>query len=156
VVPVFPIRRPFSGGTETTLDLEVMTAAAPRLKRINVFEGFGSKGGILLTAAAALGSRHDRPDVISISLGICEPTYSGSLVIRRALNSVFATAAGAGISVLVAAGDTGSSGCRVDGPEGTTALPVRAVSLPSSSPYVTAVGGTNFKLDARNGLANEF
>lgn len=156
VVPVFPVNRPFSGGTETTLDLELLTTAAPRLKRIDVYEGLGTQGGILITAASALGSKHNRPDVISISLGICEPMYSGQLVIRRALNSVFATAAGAGISVLVAAGDTGSSGCRVNGEGGTTALPVRAVSLPSSSPYVTAVGGTNFKLNAKNRLANEF
>jgi kumamolisin len=156
MIPVFPIRNAFSGGTETTLDLEVLTTAAPRLKRINVFEGLGTQGGILLTAAAALGSRGNRPDVISVSLGLCEPLYSGHLVIRRALNSVFATAAGAGISVLVAAGDTGSSGCRVNGEEGTTALPVRAVSLPSSSPYVTAVGGTNFELNAKNRIANEF
>jgi subtilase family serine protease len=156
VVPVFPVRHPFSGGTETTLDLEVLTTAAPRLKRIDVYEGLGTQGGILLTAASALGSQGNRPDVISVSLGICEPMYSGHLVIRRALNSVFATAAGAGISVLVAAGDTGSSGCRVNGEEGTTALPVRAVSLPSSSPFVTAVGGTNLKLSPKNRIADEF
>jgi len=157
VVPVFPVRKPFSGGTETTLDLEVMTTAAPLLKRIDVYEGLGTQGGILLTAASALGSSGNRPDVISISLGICEPMYSGHLVIRRALDSVFATAAGAGISVLVAAGDTGSSGCRVENEEeGTTALPVRAVSLPSSSPFATAVGGTNLKLDAANRIDNEF
>ncbi len=156
VVPVFPNPKPYTGGTETTLDLEVMTVAAPRLKRIDVYEGLGTEGGILISAATALGSPHNRPDVISISLGICEPMYSGHLVLRRALNSVFAVAAGAGISVLVAAGDTGSSGCRVDGRAGTTALPVRAVSLPSSSPYVTAVGGTNLKLNARNRILNEF
>jgi subtilase family serine protease len=156
VVPVFPNPKPYGGGTETTLDLEVMTVAAPRLKRIDVYEGLGTEGGILISAATALGSPRNRPDVISISLGICEPMYSGQLVMRRALNSVFAVAAGAGISVLVAAGDTGSSGCRVDGKAGTTALPVRAVSLPSSSPYVTAVGGTNLKLNARNRILNEF
>lgn len=156
VAPVFPNRKPYTSGTETTLDLEVMTAAAPRLKRINVFEGFGSEGGILLSAGAALGSPRSRPAVISISLGICEPMYSGHLVLRRALENVFATAAGAGISVLVAAGDTGSSGCRVDAKQGTTALPFRAVSLPSSSSYATAVGGTNLKLNAKNRIVNEF
>ncbi|HEX8754322.1 MAG TPA: S53 family peptidase [Solirubrobacterales bacterium] len=156
VVPVAPVRKPFSGGTETTLDLEVLSAAAPRLHRVDVFEGPGSEGGIALTAAAALGSRGHHPDVISISLGVCEPAYSEQLVYRRALDNVFAIAAGAGISVLVAAGDTGSSGCRIDNAEGeTTALPIRTVSLPSSSPFVTAVGGTNLRLTAKNRIRSE-
>jgi kumamolisin len=156
VVPVFPNPKPYPGGSETTLDLEVLTTAAPRLKRIDVYEGLGTEGGILIAAATALSSPGNRPDVISVSLGICEPMYSGHLVIARALDSVFATAAGAGISALVAAGDSGSSGCRIEGSEGMTALPVRAVSLPSSSRYVTAVGGTNLKLDPQNRIANEF
>jgi kumamolisin len=156
VVPVNPLAKPIAGGTETTLDLEVLSVAAPRLRRVNVFEGFPSEGGIALTAAAALGSKGHHPDVISISLGICEPRYSEQLVLRRAMDDVFAVAAGAGISVLVAAGDTGSSGCRVETPNGeTTALPIRAVSVPSSSPYVTAVGGTNLRLTAKNRIASE-
>ena len=63
---------------------------------------------------------------------------------RNAIDSIFAVAAGAGISVLVSAGDQGSSGCRVENLETgkPTALPTLAVSLPASSAYVTAVGGT--------------
>jgi subtilase family serine protease len=156
VIPVEPISKPIDGGTETTLDLEILSVAAPRLHRIDVYEGFGNEGGMVLTAAAALGSRGHHPDVISISLGLCEPRYSEQLVLRRALDNVFAVAAGAGISVLVAAGDTGSSGCRIETPNGeTTALPIRAVSLPSSSPYVTAVGGTNLRLTPTNRIAAE-
>jgi kumamolisin len=155
VVPVFPYKQPIPEGGETTLDLEVLSAAAPKVAGIDVYEGAGNEAGIVITAGAALGRRGHHPDVISISLGICEPEYSGKLIYKRALDSIFATAAGAGISVLVASGDTGSSGCRVDGPEGTTALPVRAVSLPSSSPYVTAVGGTNLKLSAANSIERE-
>ncbi len=155
VVPVFPYRQPIPEGGETTLDLEVLSAAAPRIAGIDVYEGAGNEAGIVVTAGTALGRRGHRPDVISISLGICEPEYSGKLIYKRALDSIFATAAGAGISVLVASGDTGSSGCRVDGSEGTTALPVRAVSLPSSSPYVTAVGGTNLQLSKQNAIERE-
>jgi kumamolisin len=94
--------------------------------------------------------------VISISLGICEPNYSEHLIFRRAMDSIFAVAAGAGISVLVASGDTGSSGCRIELPDGSSsALPLRTVSLPSSSPYVTAVGGTNLRLNAKNRIHSE-
>jgi subtilase family serine protease len=156
VVPVVPNSRPYTAGTETTLDLEVLSAAAPRLDRINVFEGVGNEAGIMLTAGTALGSRGNHPDVISVSLGVCEPKYSERLVYRRALDSIFAVAAGAGISVLVAAGDTGSAGCRIQLPDGgTSALPLRTVSLPSSSPYVTAVGGTNLSLSAQNRIDSE-
>lgn len=155
VIPVEPIKKPYTAGAETTLDLEVLSAGAPGVDRVDVYEGLGSEAGIMLSAATALGSRGHHPDVISVSLGICEPQYSGHLVYKRAMNSIFAVAAGAGISTLVAAGDTGSSGCRIDPKTGTTALPVRAVSLPSSSPYVTAVGGTNLRLTTKNRIASE-
>jgi subtilase family serine protease len=155
VVPVEPYEKPLPGGTETTLDLEVLTAGAPALDRIDVYEGFPSEGGIMLTAGTALGSKGHHPDVISISLGICEPKYARHLAYRRAMDSIFAVAAGAGISVLVAAGDTGSSGCRIETKTESAALPLLAVSLPSSSPYVTAVGGTNLALDAKNRIRRE-
>ena len=45
----------------------------PGLDRIYVYEGGSSEAGVLLTAGFALGSRGHHPDVISISLGICEP-----------------------------------------------------------------------------------
>lgn len=158
VVPVFPLNKPYSGGSETTLDLEVLSVGAPGLDGIDVYEGGGTPLTILLTAATALGSRGHHPDVISISLGICEPRYSGHLVLRRAMDNVFAVAAGAGISTLVAAGDTGSSGSsgsRVNSRAGTTAVPLRTVSLPSSSPFVTAVGDTNLRLNAKNRIKSE-
>jgi subtilase family serine protease len=155
VVPVSPLTKPFPPGTETTLDLEVLSAGAPDVDRIDVYEGYGTETGIMLTAGSALGSPGHRPDVISVSLGICEPKYSGHLVLYRAMNSIFAVAAGAGISTLVSSGDTGSSGCRVETKSASTALPVKAVSLPSSSPYVTAVGGTNLRLTAKNRIRSE-
>lgn len=155
-IPVQPLKKPLPPGDETTLDLEMLTVAAPKLDRILVYEGSEAPGGIALTAASALGSPGNRPDVISISLGICEPELSGSLALRGVYDDIFAIAAGAGISTLVSAGDTGSSGCRTDNQkEETTALPVRAVSLPSSSPYVTAVGGTNLELTWENRIKRE-
>lgn len=154
VTPV-AIPHPFPSGDETTLDLEVLSAGAPRVDRIDVYEGVGTEAGIMLTAGSALGSKGHHPDVISISLGVCEPAYSEHLIYRRAMDSIFAVAGGAGISVLVAAGDTGSSGCRIETETENTALPIRTVSLPSSSPYVTAVGGTNLRLSAKNRISSE-
>jgi len=157
VVPVAPVKMALPGELETTLDLEMLTAGAPGLDRILVYEGGGSNTDLVLTAGSALGSPGNRPDVISMSLGICEPTLNdGQLGIKDALDDVFAVAAGAGISVLVSAGDQGSTGCRVEVKgQPATALPVTAVSLPASSPYATAVGGTNVVFNPKNQIKLE-
>jgi subtilase family serine protease len=156
VVPV-GIEKPLPGEDETTLDLSMLTVGAPKLEKIYVYEGPESLAGIALTAGSALGRPGHQPDVISISLGYCENELNGNMAGRDALDAIFAVAAGAGISVLVSAGDQGSTGCRTaePGSEELTALPTRAVSLPASSPYVTAVGGTNLGLTPKNKIAVE-
>jgi kumamolisin len=149
------IPKPLAPGEETTLDVEVLTAAAPKLEHLYVYEGGSSEAGILLSVGAALGSKGHHPDAISISLGACEGGLTGQLAYRDALQEIFAVAAGSGISVLVAAGDTGSSGCRVNLETGTTALPLLSASDPATSPYVTAVGGTNLQLTKQNRIKEE-
>jgi kumamolisin len=89
--------------------------------------------------------------VISISLEGCEPRYDGARAFLDAYNHVFAVAAAAGISTLVAAGDQGSSMCK----QGDAALPILATSAPATSPYVTAVGGTNLVLGPANHTLHE-
>lgn len=142
---------------ETTLDLEQLSVGAPGLDHIYVYEAPESLESIVLAAGTALGDPRHRPDVISISLGICEPQIAGALAWRDALDSIFAVAAGSGISVLVSAGDQGSTGCRGHFSETgeMTALPLEAVSLPASSPYATAVGGTNLVLSRKNEIKGQ-
>jgi kumamolisin len=156
VVPVAPVKKPLPGELETTLDLEMLTAGAPGLDRILVYEGGESNVDVIGTIGTALGDSNHRPDVISISLGFCEPAVT-DLALRDAIDDILAVAAGAGISVLVSAGDQGSSGCRVGDAETEeeTALPITAVSLPASSPYATAVGGTNVLFTAKNRIKLE-
>jgi pro-kumamolisin-like protein/subtilase family protein len=149
------ISKPLPPGNETTLDLEVLTATAPKAEHIYVYEGGSSEYRILNTVAAALGSKGHRPDAISISLGGCEPYLLGQLAFRDAMNELFAVADGAGISVLVAAGDQGSSSCRIENEEGESALPLISASDPASSPYVTGVGGTNVELTKSNRIKRE-
>ena len=152
--------KPAEAEDETTLDLEQLSVGAPGLDHIYVYEAPKSLenspnaiDAIVGAAGAALGDSRHRPDVISISLGICEP----QLAWRNALDNIFAVAAGSGISVLVSSGDQGSTGCRAENTEteATTALPLLAVSLPSSSPYATAVGGTNLSLTKDNRIHDE-
>jgi subtilase family serine protease len=149
------IPKPLPPGPETTLDIEVLTATAPKLEHIYVYEGGSSESGILESVAAALGSKGHHPDAISISLGGCEPDLIGEIGFRDTLDEVFAVAAGSGISVLVAAGDQGSSACEREVEGVKTALPLLSASDPASSPYVTAVGGTNIELTKQNKIKQE-
>lgn len=138
-------------GEETTLDLQVLTAAAPRLKAIDAVFSDATVASLLKGAVATLGHPGRRPDVISISLGICEPSLAGDVPTARAMDDVFAVAAGAGISTLVSTGDNGVTGCEAE--LGPSMIP--AVAAPSTFPSVTAVGGTNVTLDAANRLVSE-
>jgi subtilase family serine protease len=142
------IKHPLPPGGETTLDLELLDAAAPRLKEVDVYEAPPRASQVLEALTAPLHNRGHVPEVISASLGTCEPALkltigrSGA----RAAEGALALAAASGISVLASSGDAGSSACiGQDGP-----LDRLAVSYPASSPYVTAVGGTNVSLTAGN------
>lgn len=63
-----------------------------------------------------------------------DPEFAGGAPEEDAFNAVLQRMAAAGISVQFSSGDTGDQGL------GT---PLGAVSLPSNSPYATAVGGTS-------------
>lgn len=155
-----PIRRHKTSGKgfiptqgETPLDLEVLTAGAPGLDRIEVYLGAASQLGVLTSTTAALGTSNSRPDVISISLGGCEVQTTGAIGYVRAMDHALAIGAGAGISTLIATGDQGSAPCRNNG--GDVFLPLLSVNSPSSSNYATAVGGTNLVLDDENGITDQ-
>ncbi|HWE10631.1 MAG TPA: S53 family serine peptidase [Solirubrobacteraceae bacterium] len=148
------LRRPLPPGGESTLDLEVLDAAAPRLKAVDVYESRPSAVDVLRSLTAPLSNSASKPDVISASLGSCEPATlqtMGSSGLRTVENSL-ALAAASGISVLASSGDDGSSAC-LD-PSGQP-LPGLAVSFPASSPWVTGVGGTNVSLNAANQIISQ-
>jgi subtilase family serine protease len=147
------IPRPLPPLNETTLDLEVLSAGAPHVVGIDVYEGRPSLLGLVEAIGAPLTERVRRPNVISVSYGLCEDQFAGAIPLLREANSILAFDAAAGISVIVSAGDTGSAGCSV--PPGKTPLELRAVSFPASSPYATAAGGLNFTLSQGNTLTSE-
>ncbi len=143
------IKKPLPAGGETTLDLEVLTAAAPRLSDVDVYESSAAPTAVLNSLRDAVESKNQRPDVVSASLGACESNNRGALGNSgiALYEHEFEVAAATGISVLAASGDDGSSTC-VD----QRGNPRRklAVSFPASSPFVTAVGGTNVALNGAN------
>jgi len=134
-------------GDETTMDLEILSAVAPGVTGIDVYEG-----NILETLAHTVSSEKTRPDVLSLSLDGCENHYTNSTGLLRVLDSMFALLAGAGTSTFVATGDQGSTPCQNSAGQ---ILPIQGATYPSTSPYVTAVGATNIVLNADNTLQQQ-
>ncbi|MGO8950637.1 MAG: protease pro-enzyme activation domain-containing protein [Ktedonobacterales bacterium] len=123
---------------EATLDIEVVHAVAPHA-HILVYEG-GQDLSQLAQIFNQMVTDH-RAQIMSISLGACEGQLGGSdgQSFINSLTSTFQQADAEGISVLAASGDSGAYGCQDN---------TLSVSLPASSPYVTAVGGTTLFLSS--------
>jgi subtilase family serine protease len=136
-------------GGEATLDLEVLDAAAPDLQAIDVYETRANAADALMALTAPVQKKGFKPQVISASLGLCEPAVKaavGKSGIRNTEAALAMTSA-SGITFVAATGDQGSADC--DGPRGHP-LHMLAVNFPASSPFVTGVGGTNFTLNSFN------
>lgn len=135
---------------ETVLDVEALSMIAPRLEMITpIFvpldQNF-SNSFILFMLGSLDPSRQDGklPDILSISDGVCE--YRFTRAEKYLGNRLLAEAAALGITALSAAGDLGFQGCE------SSRL---GASFPDSSPFVTAVGGTNLNLDAQNRIIGQ-
>lgn len=139
-----------AGGTNSTspepvLDIEVLHAIAPQARLI-AYESPGDLGSIaqMFNRMVADG----QAQILSISLGACEAGLSQSDAnsFLNSLDSTFQQADAQGISVLVASGDSGAYGCQNN---------QLSVSLPASSPFVTAVGGTALFLNGNDSYSHE-
>ncbi|MGH2859416.1 MAG: S53 family peptidase [Solirubrobacteraceae bacterium] len=148
------LKHPLAPGGESTLDLEVLDAAAPQLRAIDVYESRPSAVDVLHSLTAPLTNRGSKPEVISASLGSCEADTVETIGRSglRAVEGALAEAAASGISVVASSGDAGSSACLTSAGK---PLPATAVSYPASSPWVTGVGGTNISLNAANQIASQ-
>jgi kumamolisin len=148
------VKHPLRPGPEATLDLEVLTASAPRLSGIDVYETGADAVGSLKAFVAPLENAGFKPQVISASLGLCEPAIREALGTGglRLAEAEFALAAAGGATVLAASGDSGSADCTEN--DGTPE-DFLSVNFPASSPWVTAVGGTNLSLTPQNTISSE-
>jgi len=147
------IPRALPPGGEATLDLELLEAAAPGLKEIDVYESEPTASDVLRALTDALGAPGRKPDVISASLGTCEADVRAAIGIAgmNTMEQTLQLAAATGVSVLAASGDTGSTGCLST--QGAP-LDTLGVDFPASSPWVTAVGGTNLTLSTANTMTD--
>jgi tripeptidyl-peptidase-1 len=125
-----------SAGIESELDIEYIKSVAPEIPLTVVYDAQYS----LLNWANEVSSRADTPQVHSVSYGNDERQQS-SIAFMFTCNTAFMKAGVRGISILFASGDQG-----VCGREGCGIMKFRfKPDFPAASPYITAVGGTDFK-----------
>lgn len=104
------------------------------------------------------GSKVSGSHILSVSYGTCE--LLNGTASNVAYNNLWETAASAGISVFVAAGDSGSSSCDDGGDMDGNPYEAQyglSVSGLASSPYDTSIGGTDFnwcKITQSNGTVS--
>lgn len=147
-----------SAGAETTLDLQTVAWALQRARSVRLVQVPVLGAGLIDAFSLALTGWSTIPDTISTSFGLCEtasPESAGSIVgSRDTLEDLFRFAAVVGTTTVFSAGDTGSSACQVSaaqaGDEGGAAAAASTVFYPASSPFVTAVGGTQLTLGPAN------
>jgi len=128
---------------EVMLDIEVSGAVAPGAN-IVVYFTKNTDQGFLDAITTAIHDTTNKPSVISISWGSAEVNWTQQAMDN--FNEAFKTAASLGVSICIAAGDSGSSDGETDGKV--------HVDFPASSPYALACGGTSLKVN-NNVIASE-
>jgi kumamolisin len=122
---------------EVMLDIEVVGALAPAAALVVYFAPNTDQGFYEAISQAAHDTTH-KPSIISISWGGPEDSWSSTS--REAMQTALQDAAALGVTVTVAAGDSGSSDGESDG--------LSHVDFPASSPYALACGGTKLVASA--------
>lgn len=131
-----------SGGpAEVTLDIELMTALAPGVTKIIVYEGPNSGTGVVDTYNRI--ATDNLAKSISTSWGEAESASSRAIIQAEA--PIFAQMVAQGQPLYAAAGDAGA----YDNDQSLS------VDDPSSQPYVVAVGGTTLMVNSDGSYKSE-
>src|SRR5713226_6271115 len=125
---------------EAILDAEWASASAPSaaIEMAACADTTTTFGG-LIAIQNLINATTAPPSIMSISYGQCE-TVNGAAA-NASYNSAYQQAVAEGVSVFVAAGDSGAAGCDNSVAEGTHGIAVNAFA---STPNNVAVGGTDF------------
>ena len=125
---------------EAILDAEWASASAPNAAiEIAACADTSTTFGGLIAIQNLINASAPPPSVMSISYGQCEATNGAAA--NAAYNSAYQQAVAEGVSVFVAAGDSGAAGCDNSAAEATHGIAVNAFA---STPNNVAVGGTDF------------
>jgi kumamolisin len=138
-----PSQPPTADDEAVTLDIDVAGAVAQGAD-IAVYFAPQNEQGMIDAITSAIYDPVNEPTVLSIGWGQAELTWTTAAILT--MTQSFQEAAGMGVTVLAASGDTGSEGGVPDG---------KAHAMyPASDPYVTGCGGTVGQL-AGNGTFSE-
>ncbi|MBV9506775.1 MAG: hypothetical protein JO323_17415 [Acidobacteriia bacterium] len=132
---------------EATLDVEWAGAVARNAAiQFVVSASTNSSDGVNLSAQYIVNQ--NLAPIVSVSFGDCESAIGTAG--NQFWNALWQQAAAQGMSVFVAAGDSGAAGCDV--PSSSAAISGRGINGLCSSPYSTCVGGTEFNDTANPAL----
>lgn len=124
---------------EASLDVEWAGAVAPNATiDLVISASTATTDGVELSSAYIVDN--NLAPIMTVSFGECESALGAAE--NAFFNSLWRQAAAQGISVLVSSGDSGAAGC--DNPNFGPATGGAAVSGLASTPFNTAVGGTEF------------
>jgi len=143
-------------GNEATVDVETIAQMLPGVGTVHVLQqpGTGSFGDRFAATLSYLLEEMDAgrlvPDVISMSIGTCEADVSPSEV--DAIEPKLQRLAEAGVWFMKSAGDAGSSDCAGHDSCATSDTEL-AVEYPTTSRWLTAVGGSQFLGETPTGEA---
>ncbi len=132
-----------SADGEVMLDIEVAGAVAPGAS-IVVYFAPNTDQGFLDGITQVVHDTQNKPSVLSISWGSAEVNWTDQAM--NNFNEALQSASLLGVTVCVAAGDSGSSDGVSDGKA--------HVDFPASSPYTLACGGTSLQV-TNNSLSSE-
>jgi subtilase family serine protease len=124
---------------EAIIDADYASAAAPSaaIQMASCSDTASTFGGLI--AVQNLLNGNAPPSAMSISYGECEAVNGAAA--NASYNSAYQQAVAEGVSVFVAAGDSGGAGCDQNQTAATHGIGVNAFA---STPYNVAVGGTDF------------
>lgn len=130
---------------EVALDIEVAGGIAPGASILVYFAPDATDQSFLGALNAIVHDTVNNPNVVSISWGGPEDTASGQF--QTEFDQMLQAAAQIGMTVCVAAGDSGSADFAADDPNWDKHA---HVDFPASSPNVLGCGGTNLAVSGSN------
>ena len=128
---------PNNPDVEVMLDIEVSGAVAPGAKIVVYFAPDATDQSFLGVMNAIISDTVNRPNIVSISWGGSED--SATTQFQNEFDQLLQSAASLGMTVCVAAGDSGSADFAADDPNWDGKA---HVDFPASDPFVLACGGT--------------
>jgi kumamolisin len=128
---------PNNPDVEVMLDIEVSGSIAPGAKIVVYFAPDASDQSFLGVMNAIISDTVNKPNIVSISWG--GPEDSATTQFQNEFDQLLQSAASLGITVCVAAGDSGSADFAADDPNWDGKA---HVDFPASDPFVLACGGT--------------